>query len=167
MNIQLLAADRLSAVQIEHWSHLQAANPDLQSPFFHPLYTREAAAVLPHVEVAIIEDGGEPMAYFPFQRSRGNVGIPVGGSLNDFQGIVARPGFTFDAAALVRGCRLAGLRFTQLLASQQPFQAYHWLAERFALDGSPRGVRRLLPPPPRGGQQAHFASRPQATACGA
>ena len=51
----------------------------------------------------------------------------MGGSLNDFQGVVARQGFAFDAAALVRGCRLSGLRFTQVLASQAAFQPYHWL----------------------------------------
>ncbi|MGO9115136.1 MAG: GNAT family N-acetyltransferase, partial [Thermoguttaceae bacterium] len=75
----------------------------------------------------VMEEDGEPLGFFPFQRSRRNIGIPVGGPLNDFQGIIARPGFLFDAAAMVRGCRLSGLRFTQLLASQQPFQPYHWL----------------------------------------
>jgi CelD/BcsL family acetyltransferase involved in cellulose biosynthesis len=127
MKVTLLAADQLTDAHCEHWSQLQAANPDLGSPFFHPLYTREAAAALPNVEAAILEEKGEPMAYFSFQRTARNVGIPVGGSLSDFQGVVARRGFTFDAAALVRGCRLSGLRFTRLLASQQAFQPHHWL----------------------------------------
>ena len=127
MKITLLAADQLTNDHLERWSQLQAANPELQSPFFHPFYTREAAAAFPNVEVAIIEENGEPMGYFPFQRSARNVGFPVGGSLNDFQGVIAGPGFPFDVAAIVRGCRLSGLRFTQLLASQQPFQRYHWL----------------------------------------
>ncbi len=127
MKVSLVSAARLTDAQVEHWLQLQTSNVELQSPFFHPEYTRDAAAVFCNVEVAILEEDGEPVAYFPFQRTPRNVGVPVGGSLCDCQAIIARPGFTFDAAQLVRDCRLSGFRFTQLLASQQPFQRYHWL----------------------------------------
>ena len=135
MNVTLCPADRLTDAQVEHWSQLQAANPNLRNPFFHPDYAREAAAVWGNVEVGIVEDGGEPVGYFPFQRTARNVGRPVGGLLCDCQGLIAAPGFTWDAAALVRGCRLSGWRFTQLIASQQPFRQYHWrTAEAHSLD---------------------------------
>ena len=157
MNVQCFAADRLTAAQIERWSQIQAAAPELQSPFFHPLYSCEAAAALGNVEVAVLEEEGEPAGFFPFQRTAGNVGVPVGGSLNDFQGVVARPEFTFDAAALVRDCGLSGLRFTQLLASQPSVSTFPLAQQRFAVAGSPRGIRGLLPPSPRGRQHARFA----------
>lgn len=127
MNVQLLPADQLTDAQVDAWSQFQAANPEMQSPFFHPLYTREAAAAFSNVEVGILEENGKPMGYFPFQRSTRNIGVPVGNSLSDFQGVVAPDAYEFDAETLVRGCRLSGLRFTQLLASQQPFQPHHWL----------------------------------------
>jgi len=127
MNVQLLPAADLTNAQIEHWSQIQAANPEMHSPFFHPFYTREAAAAFSNVEVAILEENGKPMGYLPFERSMWNVGVPVGRSLNEFQGVVARLGYTFDANTLVGGCRLSGLRFSQLLASQQPFQRHHLL----------------------------------------
>jgi CelD/BcsL family acetyltransferase involved in cellulose biosynthesis len=101
----------------------------LQSPFFHPDYTREAAAVFGNVEVAILDEGDEPVAYFPFQRTRHNVGMPVGGLLCDIQGLICRPGFTCNAASLMRKCRLSGYRYTQLLASQSAFEQYHWLKD--------------------------------------
>ena len=129
MNVTLFPANRLSDAHVEHWSQLQAANPDLSSPFFHPNYAREAAAVYGNVEVAVLEEDGEPAGYFPFQRTARNVGIPMSGSLCDFQGVIARPGFTWDATALVRACGLAGWRFTQLIAAQQPFQPYHWFTD--------------------------------------
>jgi CelD/BcsL family acetyltransferase involved in cellulose biosynthesis len=128
VEVAALAADRLTDAHWEQWSRFQAANSDLGSPFFHPGYTREAAKVFPNVEVAIFTEGGEPAGFFPFQRTARNVAVPVGGSLNDYQGVVARLGFRFDAAALVRDCRLSGLRFTNVLASQRSFQPYHWLA---------------------------------------
>ncbi len=63
------------------------------------------------------------------------MGRPVGGALSDFQGVVARQGFSWDARRLVRECRLSGWRFRQLLASQTPFQPYHWLtADSPAMD---------------------------------
>jgi CelD/BcsL family acetyltransferase involved in cellulose biosynthesis len=126
MKVSLVVADQLADAQLDRWSQRQAANPELRSPFFHPLYTRVAATVLASVEVAIVEEDDGPGGFFPFQRTSRNVGIPVGGSLNDFQGVVAQPGFEFDAASLVRSCRLSGLRFTQLLASQRPFRPYAW-----------------------------------------
>ncbi len=127
MKIDAIPVGRLTSGHLQRWTEIQQANSDLQSPFFHPSYTCEAAAVFGNVEVAVLAEGGEPVGFFPFQRTAGNVGVPVGGSLNDFQGVVALPDFAFDAAALVRACRLSGLRFTQLLASQQPFQPHHWL----------------------------------------
>ncbi len=126
MRIDVIPAGRLSDDHVKCWLDIRRDNPELQSPFVHPLYAREAAAVFGNVEVAVLEEGGEPAGFFAFQRTARNVGVPVGGSLNDFQGVVARPGFAFDAAELLRGCRLSGLRFTQLLASQQPFQSHHW-----------------------------------------
>ena len=129
MKIDTVPAGSLNGDHLKCWLDIQRDNPELRSPFFHPQYAREAAAVFGNVEVAILEEGGEPAGFFAFQRTARNVGIPVGGSLNDFQGVVARPGFAFDAAELLRGCRLSGLRFTQLLASQQPFQPHVWFTE--------------------------------------
>jgi CelD/BcsL family acetyltransferase involved in cellulose biosynthesis len=80
------------------------------------------------VEVAIIEENGAAVGYFPFQRE-GRHGIPVGGTLNDFHGVVSAPGSQFDAAELVRACRLTSWRFTQVPVSQCAFAAYGWLIE--------------------------------------
>jgi CelD/BcsL family acetyltransferase involved in cellulose biosynthesis len=85
------------------------------------------AAVRDDVEVAVLEADGEAAGFFPYQRGRRNAGIPVGGILCDFQGVIARPGFTWDAAELLRDCGLSSWRFHHLLAAQQAFGLYHWL----------------------------------------
>lgn len=126
MRITVLAARDLNDAHVARWAELQCANADLRSPFFHPSYAREAADFFPGVEVAIFEEGGRPQGYFPFQRAAGNRAIPVGGAINDFQGVVARKGLAFDAERLVRDCGLCSWRFTQLIVSQRPFQRYHW-----------------------------------------
>jgi CelD/BcsL family acetyltransferase involved in cellulose biosynthesis len=127
MRVSVVPAERLHEAHVTRWDALQLADPKLRSPFFHPAYTREAAEFFPGVEVAVLDNGGEPLGYFPFQRTPGDRGVPVGGAINDFQGIVARPGTEFDAARLIRDCGLCSWRFSQLVTSQRPFQRYHWI----------------------------------------
>jgi len=78
------------------------------------------------VEVGILEEGGEPVGFFPFQRGPRNVARPVGGKMSDFQGVVARREAVWDPRRLLHGCRLSAWHFDHLVASQQPFQPYHW-----------------------------------------
>jgi CelD/BcsL family acetyltransferase involved in cellulose biosynthesis len=127
MRVNVIPAKRLTDAQIEQWDLLRQSNPDLQSPFFCPEFTLDVAAVRDDVEVAVLEADGEPVGFFPYQRSRRNAGIPVGGILCDFQGVIALPGVTWDAAALIRDCGLSSWRFHHLLAAQQAFAPYHWL----------------------------------------
>jgi CelD/BcsL family acetyltransferase involved in cellulose biosynthesis len=125
MKTTVLPAGRLTAAHWEAWAHLQRADPALESPFFRPEFTRAVAAVRPDVEVAVLEEAREPVAFFPFQRRGWGVGGPVGGRLSDFQGVVARPGLRWDAAELVRACGLRGWDFDHLLACQDPFRPFH------------------------------------------
>jgi CelD/BcsL family acetyltransferase involved in cellulose biosynthesis len=53
------------------------------------------------------------------------VGRPVGGGLSDCQAVVAAPGWSFDARALIRGAGLSVYSFTQLRAEQRPFAPFH------------------------------------------
>jgi CelD/BcsL family acetyltransferase involved in cellulose biosynthesis len=127
MKTTVIAADRLSAEQARTWEQFVQADAALDSPFFRPEFTQAVAAVRGDVEVAVLEDHGQPAGFFPFQRARRNVGLPVGGALNDFHGLVLRPGFACDALQLVRDCRLAAWRFHHLPAGQEAFRPHHWL----------------------------------------
>jgi CelD/BcsL family acetyltransferase involved in cellulose biosynthesis len=77
------------------------------------------------VEVAVLEEGGRPVGFLPYHRSRMGVGTPIAGLMTDFQGAVTAPEVTWDPAQLVRDCRLKALYFDQLLAAQSPWQPFH------------------------------------------
>jgi len=132
MKITVLPARELTAEHIEAWSRFQQADPELESPFFRPEFTRLVASVRSDVEVAVLEENGALAGFFPFQRRLWGTGVPVGGRVNDFQGVVAKPGLIWRADELLRACGLSAWVFDHLLPSQQPFQSYH-----FATGSSP------------------------------
>ena len=116
---QLGAADRAA------WAALQEADPRLASPFFRPEFAELVAAVRDDVFVAVMECAGEAVGFFPFQRDARGVGGPVGGTLSDYQAVIARRDFSWDAVRLVRGAGLREWRFDHLLAAQEPFGLFH------------------------------------------
>ena len=129
MKTTLVDGDRLTQEHVDAWSHLLHEDPSLASPYLRPEFTQAVASVRDDVEVGVLEECGEPVGFFPFQRMRRNVGKPVGGRLNDWQAIIARKDLQWRADELMRGCGLAVWDFTYLLASQKPFQPYHHVCE--------------------------------------
>jgi len=107
------------------WVGLQRANVDLSSAFFHPEFTRCVSRVKPNVEIAIVEDAGTIVAFFPFERILRSRGEPVGGLLSDYHGVVSASGVDADFAGLdlLRACRLTAWDFSRLPASQSCFHA--------------------------------------------
>ena len=115
------------------WTRLQAANPDLVSPYFHLEFTRSIAAVRGDVEVAVVEAGGAIVALFPFQREQASLGLPVGGIISDYQGLICAQGFQFSPTELLQACRLDSWDFDHLIASQSSLTPFHW-----STDASPQ-----------------------------
>jgi CelD/BcsL family acetyltransferase involved in cellulose biosynthesis len=126
MDITTISAKELSADHVAAWKDIQSADPSVDSPFFRPEFAQAVAAVRDDAEVAVMEQVGQPVGFFPFQRSRGNVGRPIGGRLSDFQGIVAKPGIKLDPLQLVRQSRLSAWSFDHLIAAQAAFAPFHW-----------------------------------------
>ena len=126
MNIRSIRADRLTADHVAAWASIQRADAALHSPYFRPEFTQAVAAVHGDVEIGVLEEAGEPVGFFPFQRSGRNVARPVGGKMSDFQGVIVRSDVAWDPQQLLRGCRLSAWHFDHLIASQRPLQPYHW-----------------------------------------
>ena len=129
MKISAFPAAQLRQDHIDAWSAIQRGSETFGSPYFRPEFTQAVAAVRNDVEVAVLQDRGEMVGFFPYQRSRGDVARPVGGRMSDFQGVVIRKGVAWDAVELLHGCRLKAWRFDHLLASQEPLRPYHQLIE--------------------------------------
>ena len=125
MKITIVPGRHLTPEHIRAWSALQVAVPALSSPFLCPEFTVAVAAVRDDVRVAVLEQGGRMVGFFPHQRGRWFVGEPVGGWLNDLQGVIIPPGADWDAGSLIRACGLLEWRFGRLLASQEPFAPSH------------------------------------------
>ena len=126
MQYTAIPIDQLSAEQLETWGRLQQADSRLDSPYFRPEFAQAVAAVRSGSEVAVLEDAGRPVGFLPYHRTRTNVGLPIAGSMTDFQGAVVQPGVAWDVADLLRTCRLKALCFDHLLAEQSEFQRFHW-----------------------------------------
>jgi CelD/BcsL family acetyltransferase involved in cellulose biosynthesis len=111
------------------WTGLQAANPDLVSPYFHPEFTRIVAAARNDVEVAVLESEGGIVALFPFQREQESHGRPVGGTISDYHGLICAQHFRLSPVELLEHCRLHSWDFDHLIAAQTNFKPFHWSTE--------------------------------------
>lgn len=129
MRITVYPAALLSGEHVDAWSRIQLANPDLDSPYFRPEFTMAVASVRSDVQVAVLEDRGEPVGFFPHQRGRRGVGRPVGGRLSDFQGVIARKDVTWDPGELLRGCELKVWHFDHWMASQEMLARHQRIVE--------------------------------------
>ena len=126
MRITVLSAKALTPQHVAAWSRLQRANRDFDSPFFRPEFTQLVASVRDDVEVAVLEQDGRHVGFFPFQRTRTNVGRPVAFRISDFQGAIVEGGVRLNASELIRACGLQAWHFDHLLTSQEFFAPFRW-----------------------------------------
>jgi CelD/BcsL family acetyltransferase involved in cellulose biosynthesis len=129
VEISVYRPGELSAADRAAWAALQSkaplhGSPELANPFLAPEFALAMGRVRRGVRIAVVREGGEPAAFFPFQRTAAGVGRAVGLGLSDAQGLVHRPGFTWDARALLRGCGLAVWEFDHLVQGQGPFEEH-------------------------------------------
>jgi CelD/BcsL family acetyltransferase involved in cellulose biosynthesis len=68
--------------------------------------------------VAVVEDGGEVVGLFPFERGWGGVGRALAYDVSDYQGVVHAPGLDWHGPDLLRACRLHVWEFDHLVGSQ-------------------------------------------------
>ncbi|HEU0238271.1 MAG TPA: GNAT family N-acetyltransferase [Micromonosporaceae bacterium] len=93
--------DALTDAEIDAWHRLRDANPQLDSPYFHPGFA------------AAVNRAGQPVDVIVGQSASGDIGLllpchrersllrPVGWPGADFQGPVVAPGTTFDPLDLL------------------------------------------------------------------
>lgn len=112
---QLISANELDAGLLQAWRGIQAANAVFQSPYFCPEFTLAVSAVRSDVRVVVIECNGQPVGFFPHQRSTLGRGRPVGGALSDYHGVLAEPATEWSPPALMRAARLAVWPFDHLV----------------------------------------------------
>lgn len=100
-------------------------SPAYANPFLAPEF---AAGIGRHrrggARVAVLHQHGEAVGFLPYERGSFGVGRAIGLGLSDCQGLVHRPGVTWDARALLKACRLSVFEFDHLVEEQSPFAPY-------------------------------------------
>jgi CelD/BcsL family acetyltransferase involved in cellulose biosynthesis len=104
---------------------MQQATPVLANPFLSPEFAMAVGRFRPGARVAVLTEGRSTTGFFPFERRRLGVGVPICGWLTPCQGVVHTPGASWDPRELLRGCRLSAWQFDNLIATQKAFTAYH------------------------------------------
>ncbi|HEY7486978.1 MAG TPA: GNAT family N-acetyltransferase [Streptosporangiaceae bacterium] len=114
----------LGDAEIKRWRALQETDPLLGSPFLSPEFTQAVGTFRDNVRVAVVTDGPDVVAFFPYERGPLGVGHPVGFGLTDLQGIIAEPDLELDAKDLLKACGLSVWDFDHMLAHQRTFAPY-------------------------------------------
>jgi CelD/BcsL family acetyltransferase involved in cellulose biosynthesis len=95
--------DQLSTRESDAWHLLRAANPLLDSPYFHPGFAEAVHATGREVRVAVAEDrSGAVAALLPCHQA-GSMLRPAGWPGADFQAPVMAPGTRFAPLGLLTG----------------------------------------------------------------
>ncbi len=126
MKYYSLPVEQLTAAQIETWSRLQQTEDVFDSAFFRPEFAIAVASVRSGIEVAVIEQHGESIGFFPYYRDQSNVAYPIADTLTDFQGVVVNGSVDWNARQLLSDCGLSAFYFDHLLTSGQQLQQYEW-----------------------------------------
>ncbi len=123
MRISGVAPVELGAAETSRWEELRARCPWAASPFFASEYTRAVGASRPGSQVAIVEDAGEVVAFFPFERRRRRA-LPIGVGLTDYQGAISGTGTSWSASELLRALGLASYSFDHVPTAEPHFAGH-------------------------------------------
>jgi len=123
MQVSVILGKDLTEKHVEAWSEIQSSTPVLESPFFRPEFTLAVSKESEDVFVGILhEPTDKVVGFFPFQLVRPGFGRNL--EMCDYQGVIAPATLQFDAADLIRSCRLKVWEFDHLAASNLAFQRY-------------------------------------------
>lgn len=99
--VSIISYDELTADDQKSWHRLRAANPALDSPYFHPGFAAAVHASGRPVHVVVTRDrAGAVTSLLPCHRE-GSVIRPVGWPGADFQGPIQAAGTPFDPLTLL------------------------------------------------------------------
>jgi len=124
LRVTIIGPGDLSPDDERRWRSLQRTHPAFESPYFCPEFTRAAAAVNARVRIAVLEQDGERVGYFPFERDTFGFGRPLADGMSDFHGPLIRPGVAWSARELIARCGLPTWDFDHLIGSEDAFSPF-------------------------------------------
>ncbi|MFJ9552045.1 GNAT family N-acetyltransferase [Streptomyces erythrochromogenes] len=145
--IDVIRPAELSSADLELWDELRATTAPEANPFMSPDFCQAVGRVRPGARVAVVRQDGDPVGFFPFERSRWGRGRAVGLGVSDCQGAVLRPGTVVDPHELLRASSLSVWEFNHLESGQDlflPFATGRFASPVIDLSGGYAGYESLL-----------------------
>lgn len=118
MRFDVLPISDLGPDLLARWRQLLSASDAFCSPFFAPEFSQIVGRCRDDLFVGVIEQAGSVTGILPFHRLPGGRGVPVGGPVCDYQGIIGTPPVAARVRAMLRGFGFAAYDFNHGLAEQ-------------------------------------------------
>lgn len=127
MKIDVVRPGDLTALAVERWAALQAADPALDSPFLSPHWPRAVARAQGQetghdrgLRIAVLGGLEDPKGFIA-ARAGALAAMPAGAPMCDYQGLVAEPGLTIEPRRIAEAFGVGRLDFCHMLESQTLF----------------------------------------------
>ena len=117
MRVDVVHPGELGRPEIESWHAMQEAAP-LRHPFLSPEFAIAVGRRRPQSRVGILTDAGGIVGFFPFEKRRLGLGVPISGWLSAYQGVIHAPGVRWNPGELLRRCGLSAWKFDNLIEDQ-------------------------------------------------
>lgn len=124
MQFSVVRPGELGSEEIDVWHSMQRKTDSLANPFLSPEFAVAVDKVRSDARVAVLTDGSEIVGFFPFERRRFGVAVPIGAGLTDCQALIHAPGVLWNTQQLLRACKITVWEFENLVAGQRPFERY-------------------------------------------
>jgi CelD/BcsL family acetyltransferase involved in cellulose biosynthesis len=124
MQISVVHPSELGPDEIGAWRSMQRMTGALANPFLCPEFAIAVGHFRANARVAVLADGPKIAGFFPFERRRLGVGVPIGSGMNNRQGLIHDSAMEWDTRELLRACKLSVWQFDNLAEGQLPFERY-------------------------------------------
>lgn len=118
MKASLCRPSELNTSDLQLWHSFQRATGALAGPFLTPEFACVMSERRSDMRLAILEEGGKVVGFFPFERNALGIGRAFCYGLSDMQALVHAPGYAWDGVELLEACGLAVWEFDHLIAEQ-------------------------------------------------
>ena len=125
MRMTVVRPGDIGTAAAELWWKFQHATPEGLNPFLSLTYAQTVGRYRDNARVAVVEDGDEIVAFFPFELAGRRVGMPIGFPMNNLQGFISS-GSPVNAKRVVKRAHLRGWRFDAIPVDQHAFAPFHY-----------------------------------------
>jgi CelD/BcsL family acetyltransferase involved in cellulose biosynthesis len=124
MRVHLVHPSELSPAEIAAWQAMQRTSPSLSNPFLSAEFAMAVGRFRPSSQVAVLTQGRSVVGFFPFERRRFGVAVPICGWMGPCQALIHEPGLEWEPQDLLRQSGLSAWKYHNLITGQQPFEPY-------------------------------------------